>query len=400
MIIFKDIAENKIKFLKTVVVSIIYLAIGVTTSIIGPTLLDLQIAINSTLENTGFIVPVKAFGYMIGSLSGCFVPEKSDRQPYIICCSVMVSVVVSLIPLNRTLITLIVNIFFLGLFTGFTDMGVNSFILQLWGKKCAPYIQIATFFYGIGAFSAPLLVEPFLLPINFEKNGNDTAKHQYTPNDLKLNTPYDALAIFLILAIILFTLIYYFFDDKLDYEKYEETNDEKDESSPKLRTVAIIILAILLKLFFGNVVTFGGYLTPFAVKSQMNLSKSTGAFMASLFWGTFAVFKLPAALLMRFINIRLLITIQLTLSLVSSLILLCFGQYFEVALWIAAAMMGLGGSSLYALFIGYIQNYIHLTNYIISVGLVGACAGEFVYPFVVAKFIDQDPAIFSLYVED
>ncbi|RWS00994.1 Sodium-dependent glucose transporter 1-like protein [Dinothrombium tinctorium] len=394
MMILKDIAESKIKFLKTVVVSIINLAIGITASIIGPTLLDLQIAINSTLQKTGFIVPVKAFGYLVGCLSGCFLPEKSDRQPYLICCSVMMSVVVALIPLNRTLITLIVNVFFLGLFVGFLDLGVNSFILQLWGKKCAPYIQFATFFYGIGGLSAPLLTEPFLLPIYFEKNGNDSVKHQYTPNDLKLNTPYDALAIFLILAIILFTLIYYFFDDKLDHEKYEETNNENDEMSSKLKTMVIIIHAVLLKLWLGSSATFGVYLTPFAVKSQMNLSKSTGAFMVSLFYGTMTVFKIPAAFLMRFISIRLFIIIELTFSLVSSLILLCFGQYFELALWIATTMMGLGNSSLYAPVIAYVQNYIHLKNYIISIGLVGICLGEFLFQFVVAKFIDQEPAIF------
>ncbi|RWS07045.1 sodium-dependent glucose transporter 1A-like protein [Dinothrombium tinctorium] len=122
MLILEDIKNNKVKFLKTVFASLIYLIDGLATAIIGPTLLDLQIAVNSSLEKVGYLLPVRAFGYFIGAVFGTLIPNKSDRQPYLIVCSLVVAILVTLISLNRNLWTIIINVLLSGIFTGLIEI--------------------------------------------------------------------------------------------------------------------------------------------------------------------------------------------------------------------------------------------------------------------------------------
>ena len=48
--------------------------------------------------------------------------------------------------------------------------GGNVLLLSTWGKKSRPYVQILHFVFSLGAFFAPLIVQPFLQ----ESTGNDS----------------------------------------------------------------------------------------------------------------------------------------------------------------------------------------------------------------------------------
>ena len=41
----------------------------------------------------------------------------------------------------------------------------NMFTLHLWGSEVGPFMQAVHFAFGLGAFFAPLIVEPFLIPL-------------------------------------------------------------------------------------------------------------------------------------------------------------------------------------------------------------------------------------------
>ena len=70
------------------------------------------------------------------------------------------------------------------------------------------------------------------------------------------------------------------------YEKLEETTES---DSNNFRIVAISTL--LLFLYNGMEVMYGTYITTFAVKSDLHLTRQEGARVTAIFWGTFAIMR-------------------------------------------------------------------------------------------------------------
>jgi FHS family Na+ dependent glucose MFS transporter 1 len=64
-------------------------------------------------------------------------------------------------PWNRTVIGLAITNFLLVFGGGGIITGGNVWALHAWGKSNGPFMQILSFSYGIGAFIAPLIAEPF-----------------------------------------------------------------------------------------------------------------------------------------------------------------------------------------------------------------------------------------------
>ncbi|RWS06127.1 sodium-dependent glucose transporter 1A-like protein [Dinothrombium tinctorium] len=149
----------------------------------GPSLLDFQISVNSTLKEIGYLLPARSLGYSFGSVLGGFVPQKMDKQPIIISCMTLSAIFLGFMPWNRTLIGLIATAVLKGLFLGI--------------------FEVLYLFFGIGAFIAPLITAPYLLPIS-EKKGNKTLINNYTPEDVKIHYPYAYVAIYAIIFGLLF----------------------------------------------------------------------------------------------------------------------------------------------------------------------------------------------------
>lgn len=70
MKIVQQIKENKVRAIKTLAVYFAFIGNGLCSGISGPTLLDLQIAANSSLEQITWVIPARSGGYAIGSLLG------------------------------------------------------------------------------------------------------------------------------------------------------------------------------------------------------------------------------------------------------------------------------------------------------------------------------------------
>ncbi|RWS26537.1 sodium-dependent glucose transporter 1-like protein [Leptotrombidium deliense] len=386
MSILTEIKNNKLSFLKTVLGSLMYLVIGLSMAIPGPTLLDLQIAVNCSLEQISYLLPSRACGYVIGSFAGGFIPKNTDKQPFIVICITAVAILLGLLPWNTNLWVLIAN---------GALIGINVFILHLWGKKSPPFIQFAYFFYGLGAFIAPLLAEPFLLPVKFDDK-NSTKVHVYTREDLKIHFPYAMVSMYSTTVVIIFSIIYCLNRETKAHSSLAEKKSDDCKKSKKTKIFAVLVAAFFIKIYFGIAISFGSFLAAFAVKCKLNLLKSTAAMLTSAFWGTFTLFRIPVTLAMNFIGIRNLIIFELFLMFCASIPLQLFGESNVTILWIAVVIMGCSLSSVFALVLGYLQQHIKLTNAVLSLFLISACVGEFLFPTILAKFIDQKPNVFTI----
>ena len=63
-----QIREHKIRFAKTLAMYSVFLAFGLSSGLLGPTMLDLQILVNGTIGEVSYVMPGRSVGIIIGSL--------------------------------------------------------------------------------------------------------------------------------------------------------------------------------------------------------------------------------------------------------------------------------------------------------------------------------------------
>ncbi|XP_061182677.1 uncharacterized protein LOC133191035 [Saccostrea echinata] len=149
-------------FVKTVCLSFTFLTLGLCIAIPGPTLIDLKERINTDTTHMALIFTARSIGYLLGSLVGGFLFDHFDKQLLLMVTLIVAALATSIIPWSLTLTVLTVMMSLQGCSMGVLDTGGNAFCVRIWGKRSPPYIQAMHFAFGVGAFIAPLLSQPFL----------------------------------------------------------------------------------------------------------------------------------------------------------------------------------------------------------------------------------------------
>jgi fucose permease len=152
----------------------------------------------------------------------------------------------------------------------------------------------------------------------------------------------------------------------------------------------------MLFMFFycGVEIALGSYLTPFAVKSDMHLSKATGALMSSTYWITFTFARLTTIFYIDFVGPRNNLIMALSIIAVSNIFLVPFGNTIEWALWAGISLNGIGMSSIWATLFAYISQSMPVTDNMTSLIVCSACLGECVIPIIISALLDRDVTVF------
>jgi len=57
------------------------------------------------------------------------------------------------------------------------------------------------------------------------------------------------------------------------------------------KNILVGILSIFYLFYAGLEISYGLYIATFSVESQLNLSKSEGAYITAIYWGSFAIMR-------------------------------------------------------------------------------------------------------------
>ena len=362
MAAIEQIKKYPIRVLKTLALYINLIALGLNNGIVGPTLLDLRILTQSSVSEIAYILPGRAAGFTVGSFVVGVLWTRVNVQLFLCACMFTSMMLTIGITLNRTLPGLIVTFFLNGICMGCLDAGSNMFLIDIWGKENPPFLQALHFAFGFGAFLAPLLATPYLLPKidedgediesnirNIDTNVSDIdiedvstiSNHTiYLPDDVKLIYPYGIIStLTLINALIFLTLFFKYRETPPHPSRIIEAPEESDnktsasDNNSKFRILIIVLMTCFLLFYCGLEITYGSFLTTFAVNSAMKLKKATGALMTSCFWATFTFFRLFAVVYIDFTGPEINLIFEIILILISNVFLVRYGNIFEWSLW-------------------------------------------------------------------
>ena len=138
-------------------------------------------------------------------------------------------------------------------------------------------------------------------------------------------------------------------------------------------------------------------LTIYSVKSSLHLTAIQGSYITSAYWTALTVGRLASVYLSVKISCLKLIIGDVCLVAIAALILL-FLMPNEWALWLASLIAGLGIAPAYAAVVGWLNDYIIITNKFSAIFTISGAAGDMIVPFVITYFINTVPEMFPFVV--
>lgn len=141
----------------------VFFSFGLCIAFLGPTILDLRCQTHSTLEEITWVFFSQQFFLLLGStVGGIFKRTLLSSLWALFSCTLLISLVFSIIPLCYNVVMLSIALAFAGKSMGVIDTVANLQLVQLYHKDSAIFLQALHFFIGLGALVSPLVADPFL----------------------------------------------------------------------------------------------------------------------------------------------------------------------------------------------------------------------------------------------
>ena len=341
----------------------VFLCIGMSAGIVGPTLPSLAAQTGSSLANIGLVFLVGSATYTVGVVIAGWMFDRLRGHPIMGITQICLGVIIFVIPFTPWFWLMLVLFCLKGLAESVIMIGSNTMLIWTHGEKVSPFMNALHFFFGLGAFLSPLLVAQVL---------GVAGGYRWA---------YWALAAFAALVGLRMLTM------SGSPHPSQAHNLETTRNSTGRVSYALVISAMLFLFFYvGAEISFGGWVYTYAV--SLNLASAAGAaYLTSAFWAAFTVGRLisiPAAIRFK--------PKQVILAAVSGcLVILGVGITFSgssLALWLLAIGLGFCMAPIWPTGFTLAGQSIAMTGKITSIILLGDSLGGMVLPTVVGKVIE------------
>ncbi|RWS16801.1 Sodium-dependent glucose transporter 1-like protein [Dinothrombium tinctorium] len=404
MALFKEVKARKIEALKTLITYSMIFSIGMSTSTLGVTLVDVQHLIGVSLDQITWIFTFFSFGSLFGSITCKYskrcknllnffcrnynadglIAKCFDIQILLALAAFTLAFTTSFVPFNTTLSIIYGNICINGFLNSFIITGANDWILYLWGAESPPFLQAFHFAFGFGSFSGPMVAGPFLMNLKNENGSllNFTSEQR---KQAKVYFPYAILGSLFLSSVVAFTIVYLTHKSNEPHPTRQQliAEDKKNPNTFKMHSLTVAVSCFFTLFYFGIEFLFGNLLTTYVIHSDLKLDSRTGSYMTSVFWATFTFFRCLTIIIIDILGSQKLLIVDLILIVITNCILLPFGEKYVWSLWVAMILMGLGTSSINGAIFGFLQEFILISSKTTSLIFVSCSLARIIFPFII-----------------
>jgi MFS transporter, FHS family, Na+ dependent glucose transporter 1 len=336
-----------------------FVALGLSSSSMGPTLPRLAENTQTNFKSIGLLFTARSLGYLIASFRGGKLYDKRRGNRVMAVALICMAVLLALLPVLPKFWLLFAAILLIGIAEGALDIGGNTLLIWVHGQRVAPFMNALHFFFGVGAFLAPIIVAQAML---------------FNP-DIKV--AYWALAL-LMVPVAIWVL-------QLPSPAPQTVGNENSTAQVNNKLVASI--AAFFFLYLGAEVGFGGWIYTYAI--SLNLSNATvAAYLTSAFWGSLTVGRLVAIPLAARFKPRVILLSNLLGCVTSVAVILMWPQSF-VAVGAGAIGLGLAMSSIFPTTFSFAERRMTITGQVTGWFIVGASAGAMFLPWLIGQLFEK-----------
>jgi FHS family Na+ dependent glucose MFS transporter 1 len=342
----------------------LFVCLGLSTAITGPTLPALAAQTGSRLGQMGLLFLASSIGYTLGTMVSGRVFDRVRGHPVMGIAQLFVAALIFFVPLTPWFWVLLAILVCQGFAGGFINTGANILLVWTHGEKVGPFMNALHFFFGLGAFLSPFLVA------------------QVVDIQGGYRWAYWALAaIALLVGLRMVTM-------KGSPQPTHARDSEPARPARGPIPYPLVISAMLFLFFYvGAEITFGGWVYTYAVTLKL-ASIAGAAYLTSAFWLAFTVGRLisiPAAT--RFKPKQVILV-----ALLSCLSILALGMIFfnsSTVLWLMAIGLGFCMAPIWPTGFTLAGQSINLTGRLTGIILLGDSFGGMVLPSAVGQVIES-----------
>ncbi len=345
-----------------------FIALGLVTASLGPTLPDLAEHTQSQLSEISYLFTARSSGYLIGSFQSGRLYDRLPGNPVAGFAMITMATMMVLVPMLPLLWVLLMAMLVLGLAEGALDVGGNTLLVWVHRHRVGPFMNALHFFFGVGAFLSPIIISQAVLI-----SGD-------------INWAYWTLALFILpVGAWLF---------RLPSPAAPAQSENQQGAKANHRLIAWIV--VFLFLYVGAEVSYGGWIFTYTVRKGLS-GERVAALLTAAFWG--------ALTLGRLLTIPAAARVKPNTVLWSSLFG-CLISVGAILLWpasLAAAWLGtLGiGASMAAIFpttLSLAQRHMAISGQTTGWFFVGASSGGMFLPWLIGQFIETGGPLVAMIV--
>jgi len=352
-------AERRVALLRTIGYYAAFIALGMASASLGPTLPGLAQHTRSSLSQISALFVTRSVGYLAGSLAGGRLYDRIPGHPVMSGGLLLMAGMMGLVPVIPHLWTLAVAILLLGLAEGALDVGGNTLVVWVHGKMVGPFLNALHFFFGLGAFLSPLLIAQVML------RGGDLAHAYWT-----------VAALLLPAALWLRCL-----------PSPVAASVTAEGAGPEGNGRFVVLMVLFFFLYTGAEIAFGGWIYSYAVALRLT-SDAVAAYLTSTFWGALTVGRLLAVPLAIRFPPRGILLVD-CLGCLTSLGLVLLGAESPAATFVGTCGVGLFMASIFPAALSLAQGRMRITGAVTGWFFVGASAGGMVLPWLIGQFFES-----------
>jgi fucose permease len=346
-----------------------FIALGMTSAALGPTLPQLAEQTNTQLSGISFLFATRSLGFLGGAIFAGRVYDRLPGHPLLIVLLLLMGGALIFVPIISQLWLLTILMFWAGFVESGVDVGSNTLLVWRFGEKVGPYMNIMHFFFGLGAFLSPIIIAQTMLA---------------TDGGIRLG--YWVIALSVLPAVFLF----------VRFPSLPIRQRDTAVHGGKVNTLLIFLVAAFLFLYVGAEVAYGGWIYTYA--TTLGLSSVTlAAYLTSFFWGALTLGRLISIPLTAKLHPKTLLGGALTGCLLSMVILLV-GQNSSTALWVGTIGLGLSMSVIFPITIALAEHTLSLSGQMTSYFFIGAAMGGMIVPWLIGQLFESVGPIVTMLV--
>ena len=348
---------------KRTTITIIYYAgfvvLGLTAASLGPTLTDLAANTKSTIGQISILFTARSLGYLLGSFLAGRLYDRLPGNRVMAGGLAVLALTLGLVPIIPLLAVLTVILLFMGAAEGLFDVGGNTLLVWVHGKKVSPYMNALHFFFGLGAFITPVIVA-----WTVQVSGG-------------IGAAYWILAILAVLPMV----------GLLAQPSPISPHSSTQETRTKAQTGLLALLILFFFLYVGAEVSFGGWIFTYA-KKQYLVGEAEARFLTSAFWGAFTVGRLLSIPIARKLKPSTVLLIDLIGCILSSGLMVVWTTS-RIAVWAGTIGVGLFMASIFPTAILLAGRRMNLTGFTTSLFFLGSSSGAMLIPLLIGQFFER-----------
>jgi FHS family Na+ dependent glucose MFS transporter 1 len=336
-----------------------FVALGLVTASLGPTLPDLAANTRTHLSEISFLFTARSLGYLLGSFQGGRLYDRVAGHPVMAAVLVVMAVAMALVPLIPLLWALTAVLLILGVAEGTLDVGGNTLLVWVHRRQVGPFMNGLHFFFGVGSFLSPIIVAQAVLI------GGSVAWAYWTVSLLTL-------------PVVVWLL-------RLPSPTAQKA--AQDRPVGQVNRLLVGPIAAFFFLYVGAEVSFGGWIFTYAVTLDLT-GEATAAYLTSAFWAALTVGRLLAIPIAVRLKPRTILLGDLLACLVSVGAILIWPDS-KAAAWLGAIGLGLSMASIFPTTLSLAERHMTITGRITGWFFVGASAGGMSVPWIIGQLFES-----------